>query len=325
MPKELIFFCCACCVLFLTIINLSVGPITSISESSEWGNFQCAYYQDKYDIDKKSTARGNSDKLNKYSYEWQINECKNKKALHDMEYTAFIFDIVIGFICSLLGLLQLYGIKKEFLNKAGLTGFICGIVGFILTFIYIVFNGIVFTNYNILGYDKMKNGNFDELYKRDSDGVYAEWDEAKKQYKCIYNDFDEPLNIFALYAKFSDLIGKQYNYDKDYFYESKDEVKKCQKTQECSGGYINNPDNPLNKISYLLDDGSTKECDKLYISGEDNSINKDYFDRFLTTLLLSLIVCIAHIGLIIFGFLLFKGTGDDSTKVIKVENVNSNA
>ena len=323
MPKELLFFCCACCILFLTVINLSVGPIVSISEASEWGDLKCAYYEDKYEIDKKSTAKDYSDKRKKYEYEWEINECKNKKALYDMEYTAFIFDIVIGFICGLLGLLQLYGIKKDFLTKTGLAGLICGIVGFILTFVYIIFNGIVFTNYNALYHKDMKGGALNalnNLYKRDSDGAYAEWDDTKKRYKCIYYDFDEELNKFDLYAKFSDLIGKQYNYDKDYYFESSEEVKECQQENDCSNGYI---DNRGNKKAYNSD--PSKYCDKLYIDPVENDDNKDYFNRFLTTLILGLIVCIANIGLIIFGFLLFKGSEDDSTKVIKVENVNTNS
>ena len=38
--------------------------------------------------------------------------------------------------------------------------------------------------------------------------------------------------------------------------------------------------------------------------------NKDLSDRFLTTLILNLIVCLANIGLALFGFLLFRTPGD---------------
>ena len=38
--------------------------------------------------------------------------------------------------------------------------------------------------------------------------------------------------------------------------------------------------------------------------------NKDVSDRFLTALILSLFVCLANIGLALFGFLLFRSPGD---------------
>ena len=38
--------------------------------------------------------------------------------------------------------------------------------------------------------------------------------------------------------------------------------------------------------------------------------NKDLSDRFLTALILSLIICLANIGLALFGFLLFRTPGD---------------
>ena len=38
--------------------------------------------------------------------------------------------------------------------------------------------------------------------------------------------------------------------------------------------------------------------------------NKDLSDRFLTALILSLIVGLANIGLALFGFLLFRTPGD---------------
>ena len=53
MPKGLLFFCCACCILILTIINLSVGPIISRTVGSSWGTNNCAYEKDYYDNVKK--------------------------------------------------------------------------------------------------------------------------------------------------------------------------------------------------------------------------------------------------------------------------------
>lgn len=45
-----------------------------------------------------------------------------KKGMYDMEYASFIFNIVIGFVCALLGLLHLFDTKKEMVPKTGLIG-----------------------------------------------------------------------------------------------------------------------------------------------------------------------------------------------------------
>ena len=198
MSKGLIFFCCSCAILLFSIINLSVGPIISKRVGDSWGTLNCERAKDVYD---KVKDQDDPDNDIKYNQEYYMHKCQRRKAMHDMEYTSFIFDIVIGFVCGLLGLLHLFELKKEFVPKTGLIGLGCGIVGFVLSFIYVVYNGIVYTNY----YDST-------IYKRNSDGAFAERVEAGK-YECFY--FDEKGNYHALTAKYSDLIQKQYNYDKD--------------------------------------------------------------------------------------------------------------
>ena len=53
-------------------------------------------------------------------------------------------------------------------------------------------------------------------------------------------------------------------------------------------------------------------CEYLYesINLAPDFTNRDKSQRFLTAFILSLFVCIAHIGLAIFGFLLFKSPND---------------
>ena len=205
-----------------------------------------------------------------------------------MEYTAFIFDIVIGFVCCLLGLLHFFEIKKEYVLQTGLIGLGCGAVGFVLTFVYVIFNGIVYTSY----YDDV------QIFKLNGDRAFAELDGNK--YKCLY--FDEKGNYYALLAKYSDLIQKQYNYNKklDDSFDS-DEVSRCISSPgNCAtDGYIQG--------KKYYDNAGTKECKYLYHNHKPTGIsNKDKSDRFLTTLILSLLVCLANIGLALFGFLLFK-------------------
>jgi hypothetical protein len=221
--------------------------------------------------------------------------------MHDMEYTTFIFDIVIGFVCGLLGLLHYLELKPDFISKTGLIGLICGVIGFIFSFVYVILNGIVFTNY----YDR-------EFIKRDGDGAFAEKTGTPGKYKCLY--FDEKGNRYSLIAKYSDLINKQYTYKKDR-YKSID--TNCKDLS--SSTYISSCSNSDDGIV----SGPAVNCEYLYASEINDNDYKDTGDRFLTTLLLSLFVCFASIGLAIFGFLLFKNPGAASTATeVNVQNPN---
>jgi len=285
MSKGLIFFCCACAILIFTIINLSVGPIVSgalKNFSGDWGTLNCQKEKDDYD-DAKDSNLYNDDIL-KYYYEWPLNDCQRMKGMHDMEYTSFIFNMVIGFVCGLLGLLHLFDVKKELVSKTGIIGLGCGIVGFIFSFVYVVLNGLVYTTVDT------------GIPKINSDGAFAEKTNIPGVFKCLY--YDNP-NYHEKYAKFSDLIQKQYNYDKDLKDAIVSEGSSCildissssPHSSECLGtGTVNGGPN----------------CKNLYSEPTVEIINKDISDRFLTTLLLSLFVCLANIGLAIFGFLLYR-------------------
>ena len=307
MSKGLLFFICSCIILVLSAINLSVGPIVNkkvgLSDStlkSGWGTLNCEYFQDHYE-DMISSQSGKDLKYKEGRYK---EECLRKKGMYNMEYTSFIFNICIGFSCGLIALLHLMEAKKDFVPKTGLIGLICGVVGFVLSFVYVVYNGIVYTKY--YDYDN-------KVYKKDSEGAFAVLNGDK--YICFYHD--EPANEHSIIAKYSDLIKKQYNYDKDLIASyGSPKVTACkQNPKVCLGGkeipvLTGNPD-PSNL------------CEYLYVSASPIATfsNKDLSDRFLTTLILSLIVCLANIGLAIFGILLFKNPEDD--KLSKFETVQS--
>ena len=316
MGKGLLFFCCSCCILVLTIVNLSIGPITSGTVKrffqKDWGNLNCEAAKDKWDEDKDDSTL--TDDYVKYTSKYWYDTCQRAKGMHDMEYTAFIFDIVIGFICGLIGLLHICEVKKDFVSNTGLIGLICGIIGFALTLVYVIFNGLVYTTVYI-------NNDIarDAIYKRDGDYAIAEKD--GNNFKCLY--FDNAVNSNSKYAKISDLGKKQYNYDKDGIKDLGDVNSLCK-------DYDNDNDDNANKVA---DKCMTKEtltlaevqgeygiankfsnCPMIYMwenEVEDQGIeNKDLSDRFLTTLILSLFVCLANIGLALFGFLLFRTPGD---------------
>ena len=297
MSKGLIFFCCACSILLLTIVNLSIGPNIS-GKLGDLGILNCALYKDIYDKEKDNGKEG--DEL-KYGEKWEFENCRRRKGMYDMEYTSFIFDVAIGFVCGLMGLLHLFEVKKEYVSKTGLIGLCCGIVGFILTFVYVILNGLVFTTSDT------------DIYKMDGDLAFAELKGDK--YECYY--FDKKENDHALQAKYSDLGKKQYNYDKDL-------IKKYETTgvKECLNepSICENTDNGyLEKSAVPKHNDGTTDCKHLYFNPHiplHNWIfdytNKDISDRFLTALILSLFVCLANIGLAIFGLLLFKNPGDFS-------------
>ena len=304
MGKGLIFFCCSCCILILTIVNLSIGPVISgkvgqtydpvTTESYAWGTANCKAISDQIDNLKDNGAK--DDDL-KYNWKWLKDECTREKGMHDMEYTAFIFDIVIGFICGLFGLLHIFEVKKDFVSNTGLIGLICGIVGFVLTFVYVIFNGIVYTTYGI------------NDYKVDGDSAFAKKVKSG-EYECLY--FDKKENLHSLYATYSDLIKKQYNYEKD---KLKDVDNGCKRSAYNPSLCIDSSsDEAKEKFSATVrrTDDPTKECDNLYYesSNYQKIEYKDISDRFLTALILSLFVCLANIGLAIFGFLLFRTPGD---------------
>ena len=214
------------------------------------------------------------------------------KGMHDMEYTSFIFDIVIGFICGLLGLLHLFEVKKDFVSNTGLIGLICGIVGFALTFIYVIFNGLVFT------------GKYSGNEERESDGHFAEKIGTTSEYKCVGSYDNE--DAFSGYAKYSDRNKKQYNYKKDFYGENFDRSCICELLSACTTS--DSIDSA--QISVQCTSFSFSNCKYIYAPAETENTNKDIFDRFLTTLILSLVVRSANIGSALFGFLLFRTPGD---------------
>jgi len=314
MGKGLIFFCCSCCILVLTIVNLSIGPIINGSlgqiTQENIGTLNCELCKDNWDT---ADEQGDDDDKIKYGVKYLYDACIRKKGMHDMEYTAFIFDIVIGFICGLIGLLHLFDLKKDFVSNTGLIGLICGIVGFALTFVYVVFNGLVYTT--VYALDENLNG----IIKRDGDYAIAEKDGDK--FKCLY--FDHEKNDFSKYAKISDLGKKQYNYDKDGI---EDYLKAVTAHPSCedpvalySTGLIATLCTKKETITSTDIGNAFDSCDLIYINRnkvvsnglpKEGIENKDISDRFLTTLILSLIVCLANIGLALFGFLLFRTPGD---------------
>jgi len=83
------------------------------------------------------------------------NKCNRDKVMYGLEYSSLIFDVICGFICTILGLLHYFDIGKPFENITGIIGLATIIIGFILTLVYVIYGVYIFTNES-LWYFKFK-------------------------------------------------------------------------------------------------------------------------------------------------------------------------
>jgi len=315
MNKTLIFFCISCCLLVFSIIVICTGPIINdiLGSASTWRTLNCQRYSDrrKYVEDKKLITDDDvKDDFNKYMKKGQ-HLCERQKAMYGLEYAALVSDLFFGVLCSLLSLLHYFEIGQVFQKVTGIIGLACGIIGFVLTLVYIIYSGYIFTND---GPGKDYNSFFSSepnaaipitahysssgfIYKLDKDRAFAEWKDGK--YECFYYDKD---NENSVYAKYSDLGKKQYNYHKDYDSSSEYNENDCRK-------------NPLSNCQTPLTNKDPK-CNKLYYSGNDNKgeISFKYgYDKWVTSIIFGCFIIALNIGLAIFGFLLFSDSSNGST------------
>lgn len=286
------FFICSVVIVIFTIINLAVGPAINKKAAVGADYIDCSYYSDQLDEYKKLDPPSDDKAL--LNYEDSVTLCKRWKAYYNMEYIAFIFDIIIGFVCTLLGL---YGLQKEMIPKTGLMGMIGGFIGFVVTFVYVILNGINYTNF----YEDSSS-----IYKFDSDTTFAEWDKSQSKYKCLF--YDDGL-ISSIYAKYSDYIKSQYNYNKklSFAFDENAEYKGCDTSSYKYIERCGSQEYLSIAIKTYEDNGVRKECTKLYYKKlfKDNK----YYDisaRFLTALLFGIFEFICFLILTYNGYLLFK-------------------
>lgn len=303
MNKTLIFFCISTVILALSIIVICISPvINNITVKapdggawtwsiSSWRTLNCKLYEDL-----QNDEDVNLDNIQKYK---KIkNLCKAKKALHDLEFASLVINLVLGFVCANFSLLHFLEVGKDFEKKTGIIGFITGIIGFIITLVFVCFSGYIFNNDIAYGYNNLNNpsdpnykyiGRIDKLYPNGAitkvDGTHV---------------YENDKSDFSQYAKYKDLGGKQYNYDSQYYKAHKSSNKL--NNEICISGHP-----PYTNCEYLFPDTPYYSFD-----------NKDLYDRWTTTLILSVFIAACHIGLLIFGFLLFKG-GAESNEPKTVE------
>ena len=296
MNYTLLFFIFASAVLILSIVSICVAPLINgfLMDNDNWGTLNCDLLSDKYNYDKSRddypTEKAKEKKVKEDKSD--LNQCKRKKAMYGLEYSSLTCDIVAGVICSILGLLHYLEIGKKIEKKTGLIGIISGSIGFILTFIYIGFSGYIYTNDSSSEVKLFPNGSYLKY-----NGV---------RYVPPYDIDKEEEDPYIKYATYIELGQKQYNYDSELY---KSSIKTDSEYYNCQD---DNYGNIYIKRHYNNDLTNPKECDYIWKIDNlnDGILNKYTYNRCITTFILNIFILISFIGLILFGFFLFKNLGE---------------
>ena len=301
MNKTLIFLCLSSGILVLSIIAICISPIINnfvLTQNdnwsfSKWRSLNCKIFEDQEE--SETITLDNIKKIKIFK-----NMCRRQRGMHDLEYTTLIIDLIIGIVCTNLSLFIHFKVGKDLAKKGGLISIIIGIIGFIMTFIYIGFSGYIFNND-----PAFVSGSFDTDGKLDvnygierlySNGAYEKVDNTGSSTKYI-KIYDNDKNYLSEYVKFKDLGKKQYNYDKKFYNAITPNSASC-KSRSSNCEYI---------YSYDKSPFRTYELRELH-------------DRWLTTLIFSVFILACNASLVIFGFLIFKnGTDSNEDKTLVIQ------
>ena len=318
MNNQLIFLIISTSILVLSAIVICVAPIMNniqIEEviptlpsptlwtwkPSQLGNLNCKIFADEEK--KEKVELDEIQRMRKLK-----NLCYRQKAIYGLEYSSFIIDLILSFICANLALFHYLNVGEDFVKKTGLLGLISGIIGFIITLVYVIYSGYIFTNDPAyvtvdppyLGL--IEPSNLKRLYPN---GARYKWDGLDNTGKYITINENEKGD-FDQYVKFKDLGQKQYNYNTDYY-------KNYQVANVCYLG-SSSPASLTSKIS---------DCDYLFYTPSEKIENKYIYDRWLTALILAVIIIAFNIALAIFGFLLFKENGGQKSDLETVPIISN--
>ena len=287
--KKTLFLILSGAIVIFSIICICSGPVITgvIPTVSDWKTINCQKLTDELKNYEDNHAAETTIK----SQRKVRNKCNRDKAMYGLEYASLIFDVICGFVCTILGLLHFFDVGKPFEKVTGIIGLATGIIGFVLTFVYVIYSGYIFTN--DIYTDSNGTG---QIYKRNGDWAFAKKEDDGK-FKCLYY---KEGDVYSIYAKYSDVGKKQYNYNKkkkEEYANHNSDFYKCQ-------GLISS----CNEKYYTLT--GLSDCKYLYTDYNDDTIEKKYlYDKWVTTIIFSCFIFACDIGLAIFGFLLFKSNG----------------
>ena len=122
MNKTLIFLIISCSILVLSAIIICIAPIinnievkvstTHIWKPANWRNLNCAIFADKEKSENLELDQLQQLIKNK-------NLCYRQKAMYGLEYSAFIINAILSFVCTDLTLIRYLGFGKNFEIKTG--------------------------------------------------------------------------------------------------------------------------------------------------------------------------------------------------------------
>ena len=275
MNKIFIFLLISTVIVVFSVISFGSAPIINktIKSSYKWAYGNCQY---KADQEEKAT-----DLNAQYSHHRAKTLCQRKKAMYGLEYASLIFDVIFGFVCTLLSFLKYLKIGKGTEKKTGLVGLITGVVGFVLTFLYFVYSAYIFTKDTPETSD-VSAGRREKLFP--SGGLYIR--QGGTNVSPHANDKSDD----SQYVKYYELGQKQYNYDSDYYRLYNDASNQCK--------YSPGP--------------TSVTCSYAYYSAKSDYSNKYLYDKWTNTLVFTFVISVCNIGLIIFGVLLFLGGDKDN-------------
>lgn len=273
MNKTVILLFISLAVLIFSIISVSVAPIINdlLGNFTSWGKHNCQSYSDKAKYTKELDE--------KYKNERSRDLCNRQNAMYGLEYSAFIFDLCLGFLIAQLSLMHYFNAGKSFEKKTGLIGLIGGGIGFIITLIYVCYSGYIFNN--------------DTAYKQlDDTGtlidrLYSNGAKYKKQDSNKITVYANDLEDDAQYAKYKDLGGDQYNYNKKLYEAHVRSSSSCDESSAVS-----------------------PSCEYYYPQPTVDVKNKYLYDRWCLSLVLAVFITVLNAGIIVFGLLLFLNKGD---------------
>ena len=309
MNKTLLFLILATCTVIISVTVISIAPnINNVHGLSQtWATQNCEIIADRIKLLKDDITT-----LKKMKH-----LCYRERAMHNMEYATFIINIILGFVCADLALIHYLGYGKDFEIKTGVIGFIAGIIGFILTLVYVCYSGYIFTN-DVAFLDITISGtsiNYDDdetVEKLYSNGARYKWkseedpnDPDNKDYGKYVTKYENDREDYSNKIRYKDLGKKQYNYKSKYYKKYKNYNEKEEDENKCPDPIdvdpLLNPD-PLNMRAKYKKNGDDF-CEYIYALPNEEIRNKKVFDKWLSSLILACVVLLTNLGVAVFGLL----------------------
>ena len=222
-----------------------------------------------------------------------------------LEYSPFNFNIVFGFICALLGLFNYLKIGN--IGKiVRLIGIGSGIIGFVLTLVYIIYSGIILTKdaddktfINVMLIIKKKL--IELLLNEDSFcHTYSDYGNIHLKYRS--------KDIYPKEEKIYKFIGLLQS--SIYTYAQCKTINETDNLDDSKENYYETYAN------FTANKNEKGECDYLYYtSGSNVNHKRNIYDRWIITIILGCFIFILDIGFAIFGFLIFKHKGSSGCSI----------